>query len=431
MPKIMDQSTRPGIPPLNRFFHPFGVLLAIALLLAACAPSGATAPASFPGATAASITKSGIQVDAGECNSVATRPTPDPATQSRFPQVSPSDYSNGPLDAPVTIIEYNDFQCPSCSALAAALKEMKQKYGDQINVVYRYFPLLTVHDKTGLATRATEAAARQGKFWEMHDLLFEKQANWKDLEQQNFQPWVVEQAKSLGLDAAQFETDMKSAEAADVVQKAWEGGQALGLPGVPVMLVNGQVYAGPRDAPSLDYIIGLLVLGERQFTTCPDVVIDPDRQYIATLKTAKGEIKVKLYANWAHKNVNNFVFLARKGWYDNITFYRVQPGFMAQSGDPSETGAGNPGYFINDETLAGLKFDRPGMLAMQNVGSNTNGSQFFITMVPAPQLDGKYTIIGEVVSGLEVLKALSPREPLPGTSLPDGDALISVTIEEK
>ncbi len=403
------------------------LLVGLGLLATSCATA---TPANAPAKTATPIAVNGPQVEVGQCTSIAMRPTPDPKTESRFPSVNESDHSTGPLDAPVTIIEYSDFQCPSCVGLASALKELKKKYGEQMNVAYRYFPLLTVLDKSGMATRAAEAAAKQGKFWEMHDLLFEKQADWKDLKVQDFQPWAIEQAAQLGFDTAAFEKDMKSAEAARVVQDAWENGQKLGLPGAPVLLINGQVYAGPRDQASLDYIIGLIALGQRQFTTCPAVVIDPARQYYATLKTASGDVVIKLFANIAPNTVNNFVFLAQQGWYDQITFHRVQPGFMVQTGDPSGTGAGNPGYFINDEPNK-LLFDRPGLVAMMNVGPNTNGSQFFITLVQAPQLNGQYTIFGEVVSGMDVLKKISPREPQPGVILPDGDALISVTIEEK
>jgi cyclophilin family peptidyl-prolyl cis-trans isomerase len=129
--------------------------------------------------------------------------------------------------------------------------------------------------------------------------------------------------------------------------------------------------------------------------------------------------------------VNNFIFLARSGWYDLISFHSVQPGFVIQSGDPSGTGYGNPGYYFSTETASGLSFDRAGMVAMSNVGADTNGSQFFITFAPTPNLDGGYTIFGRVVEGMDVLEKLTPRDPSQSMNLPPGDKILQVIIEEQ
>jgi cyclophilin family peptidyl-prolyl cis-trans isomerase/protein-disulfide isomerase len=406
------------------------VLIIISTLLAACAPA-ATANAPLTVATAGAVTPAGPQVSVGDCSNVAVKPTPDENVQSIFPKVAENEHIDGPEGAPVTVIAYNDFQCPSCALLHATLKELKAKYGDQLRIVYRHFPLLTVEDKAGLATQAAEAAHRQGKFWEMHDVLFEKQAEWVAMPPADFPAWLEAQAGGLGLDVAKFLIDLNSPETLEVVKQAWEGGNKIGLPGAPLMLINGQIYSGPRDRASLDFIFGMIALGERQFSTCPQVVIDPSRRYTATLKTEKGDIVIRLYADRAPNTVNNFVFLAQNGWFDNITFHRVVPGFVAQTGDPSGTGSGNPGYFIENENDPTLKFDRPGLVGMANTGKDTNGSQFFITYAAAPHLDGGYTIFGEVVSGMDVLARLTPRDPQPGLALPDGDKLLTILIEEK
>jgi cyclophilin family peptidyl-prolyl cis-trans isomerase len=137
-----------------------------------------------------------------------------------------------------------------------------------------------------------------------------------------------------------------------------------------------------------------------------------------------------LFADKAPLAVNSFVFLARQGWYDGVTFHRVIPGFVAQAGDPSGTGKGNPGYFFNNET-SDLKFDKPGMVGVANSGLDTNGSQFFITFAPAPHLDGGYTIFGQVLSGLDAAEKLTPRDPSKGLALQPGDKILSVEIEEK
>ncbi len=399
-------------------------------LLAACTPS-AGMNAAVTATTARTATPRGPQVKVGECSNVVVKPTPDENVQSIFPKVNEQDHVDGPADAAMTVIVYNDFQCPNCPPLQAVMKDLKAKYGDQLRLVFRHFPLMTVEDKTGLASQAAEAAHLQGKFWQMHDVLFEKQAEWKDLAPEVFSEWLDTQAAGLGLDPSQFQADLNKAETKAIVDKAWQDGQKMGLPGAPLMLINGQIYSGPRDRASLDYILGIIALGKRQFATCPQVVINPLHQYTATLKTEKGNIVIRLYADLAPNAVNNFVFLAQNGWYNDITFHRVIAGFVAQTGDPSGTGSGNPGYFIDSETSPSLSFDRPGLVGMANTGKDTNGSQFFITLAAAPHLDGAYTIFGEVISGLDVVAKLTPRDPQPGVSLPDGDKLLMVIIEEK
>jgi cyclophilin family peptidyl-prolyl cis-trans isomerase len=191
-------------------------------------------------------------------------------------------------------------------------------------------------------------------------------------------------------------------------------------------------YTGLVDVASLDALVELHLLQSRRFSACPPVVVDPLRQYIAILQTERGEVTILLHADRAPFAVSNFIFLARSGWYDGISFYRVLPGEWVLSGDPSGTGLGNPGYFLYDEITTDMRFDRPGLVAMANNGPNTSSSQFFITLAPAPQLNGMYTIFGEVLSGLEVLSALTPRDPQPaGPWLPPGDLLLHVIIEER
>lgn len=161
----------------------------------------------------------------------------------------------------------------------------------------------------------------------------------------------------------------------------------------------------------------------------PSMTIDLNKTYVATFKTEKGEIRIELYAKQAPKTVNNLVFLARAGYYDNTTFHRVLADFMAQGGDPSGTGAGGPGYRFEDEIDSSLVFDGPGILAMANAGPNTNGSQFFITLAPTPWLTGDHTIFGRVIEGMDVLFAIGLRDPQTATQA--GDVLVTVEIEEK
>jgi peptidylprolyl isomerase/peptidyl-prolyl cis-trans isomerase B (cyclophilin B) len=166
-----------------------------------------------------------------------------------------------------------------------------------------------------------------------------------------------------------------------------------------------------------------------RWSSPPSIQIDTSRSYKAVFTTEGGEFSVNLFADWAPVTVNSFVFLARQGYYNNTTFHRVLPGFMAQGGDPTGTGAGGPGYLFEDEFHPSLQFDRPGLLAMANRGPDTNGSQFFITYAPTRHLNGLHTIFGEVVEGVEVLESLTPRDPLKNPNY-HGDTLISIEIIE-
>lgn len=151
---------------------------------------------------------------------------------------------------------------------------------------------------------------------------------------------------------------------------------------------------------------------QKQWTKTPEFKLDLHKKYSAILKTDLGDIEVALFADKAPNTVNNFVFLAREGYYDDTIFHRVIKDFMAQAGDPTGTGRGGPGYSFRDEFGAGLKHSKSGILSMANAGPNTNGSQFFITHVPTPWLDGKHAIFGEVVNGLDVLFAIPERDPM-------------------
>ena len=158
----------------------------------------------------------------------------------------------------------------------------------------------------------------------------------------------------------------------------------------------------------------------KQYNAPPPMSIDTARTYSATFDTSRGRIVVELFTKDAPTTVNNFVFLAREGFYDGTVFHRVIADFMVQGGDPTGTGRGGPGYRFEDETKNNPNRHARGVLSMANAGPNTNGSQFFITHVDTPWLDGKHTVFGRVLSGLDVVD-----------SVQQGDTLNSVTIEEK
>jgi cyclophilin family peptidyl-prolyl cis-trans isomerase len=160
------------------------------------------------------------------------------------------------------------------------------------------------------------------------------------------------------------------------------------------------------------------------------MMIDEGKKYTATVEMENGGVFViQLHADKAPITVNSFVFLAREGYFDSVTFHRVLEGFMAQGGDPTGTGTGGPGYeFVNEDS--DLKFDKAGVVAMANAGRDTNGSQFFITFGPQERLNGGYTIFGQVISGMDVVNELRRRDPEQNPSYP-GDAIKTITISEE
>jgi len=190
----------------------------------------------------------------------------------------------------------------------------------------------------------------------------------------------------------------------------------------------------------------------KQWTEPPAMVIDPNKKYRAVVRT-KGAIEfvIELFAKEAPMTVNNFVFLAREGFYDGVIFHRVIGGFVAQTGDPTGTGKGGPGYAFDNEFSPMARHSEPGMVAMANRGlvngKGTNGSQFYIIYTPQPQLDGLnpdgspkdcaapgtscHTVFGKVVEGMFVIRALSPRQPDDQKEVRPADTIDTITIVEE
>ncbi|MDL1960555.1 MAG: peptidylprolyl isomerase [Deltaproteobacteria bacterium] len=159
---------------------------------------------------------------------------------------------------------------------------------------------------------------------------------------------------------------------------------------------------------------------KKQWDSAPEMQIDLIKMYKATIETNKGIIELELYPQHAPKTVNNFVFLARDGFYDGVTFHRVISDFMIQEGDPTGTGRGGPGYTFEDELEGNpLKHER-GAISMANAGPDTNGSQFFITHSPQPHLNGRHTVFGKVEKGLEVVDAIQKGDKMKKVEINEG-----------
>lgn len=261
-------------------------------------------------------------------------------------------------------------------------------------------------------------------------------ADWQGLNSTAFRDYLVDLAADLSLDTGQFAADLDSGTYADYVAASEQEAIGLGMPGTPSIILDGQLLPGVPNDYSLweGYVkgqIALADLADRQYAAAPPLTIDPTKSYIATIEMENGgEIVIELLPESAPQTVNNFVFLAREGWYDGVTFHRVIPDFMAQTGDPTGLGMGDPGYTILDEFDPALSHDGPGVVSMANSGPNTGGSQFFITFAPATHLDGRHAIFGRVIEGMDVVNAITPRDPQDPT-VPDGDRIVTISIEER
>lgn len=366
-----------------------------------------------------------------ECRVEPVVPEGSTLEENNVPAVSAEDWGYGTPTPSVTILAYCNYQRPACKTLALNLAELQHAHQDTVRVVVRHYPQPEVDDKSQLAAQAAEAAGLQNLFWQMNSELYTDQSIWIKFTAEEFKKWVSDKAVELGMSKTRFETDFESGAVAARVDKMVADAAPLQISDTPVLFYNGILVKTMVNYESLEVLVNYFLLPGRVFQTCPEMTIDPMREYYATFTTEKGEIVLQLFPDKAPWAVNSFVFLARSGWFDDTDFFRVVPGFVVQGGDPSSSGLGGPGYVFSDELDPSLRFDKPGVLAMTNPSPNSNGSQFFITYIPLPEFDGQYTIFGQVVKGMEVLSSLRPRNPETDEILIPADKLISVTIEEK
>jgi cyclophilin family peptidyl-prolyl cis-trans isomerase/protein-disulfide isomerase len=369
-------------------------------------------------------------------------PTPSgPATceafvlpvESRIPDIDEDDHVLGPDDAQITFIEYADFQCPACAGLHTLRDYLRERYGDQIRFAYRHLPLTSIHDKAIITAEATEAAGAQGKFWELHDLLYEKQQEWNSLSEEALVDKLIEYAGELDLDTEAFEKALEEHTYREEIMADYEAYQEYGQMATPTYVINKIFYPTRQFGGfgRLEAFIALIVMQDRMYDSPPSQVIDADKDYVATIQTTKGDISVDLFEDEAPTNVNSFAFLAEDGWYDGMDFFFVDHEQVALSGDPTNSGGGlpYPGYTCGDETIPDLSFDEAGLLALYTPAPNQNSSSFFITYAPQPDFTGNFTIIGRVTAGMDVAESLTERQP--GTDQPEADSIETILIEEQ
>ncbi|HEY60020.1 MAG TPA: thioredoxin domain-containing protein [Anaerolineae bacterium] len=374
----------------------------------------------------------------GNEDTASSEPTPEPYTDAdqpckpfsiidqviiepaaNIPPVSDEDRVYGPEDAVVTFLEYTDFQCPFCAQLEPMLVAVQAAFPEDVRLVFRHWPLSN-HDKAIITAQAAEAAKNQGKFFDMKNFVFDHRDDWVNLSVKDFETWIIDQATSLNLNVQQFTNDLHDENITRYLEDAYQEGINLGLQGTPTLLLNGSLYGGRRNVDDFKILVELVKHKEKEFVGCPPTVIQEGKDYTSKIATVKGDITIDLFVDQTPTTVNNFIFLAKKGWYDNNSLLIVDDNFIL-TGDPSGTRNGGPGYVFMDEISEEITFKEAGMVAMYNFGpgTGTNGSMFFITKNALEVFNGLYTIFGKVIDGMDVVTALTKE-----------DTILSITITE-
>lgn len=356
--------------------------------------------------------------------------------------VDKADHIQGDGNKTSTLVEYGDFECPACGSLHPLLKSTYGVISPTARLVFRHYPLVEIHPRAMLSAMAVESAGTQGKLWEMIDTLYTKQADWATIpitDGAKLTDTLKSYAKELGLDAAKFEAGLTSAENLARIQRDIKSGDALELSGTPSLFIDGRALqtaalASPDFGDQYDAYVKArkgyfdYIATNPLRVKGPEQVIDKNAIYQMTLKTSKGDVMVELDPKLAPVNVNSIVFLAQKGYFKNIPLELNDAAVGATLFlDPSGTGTASPGYDCSSETPPPDAFAAAGVVALYGDGERT-GSQFVITYTPTQQFEGQFTVIGKVVSGLDTLKNLVPRQNETNAA---NDSIQSVTISKK
>ena len=418
-------------------------LLAV-LILGGCGPKPTAEPTPLPTPTSMPVPTVPLATGADEPGYCQAEPLPDLPSSGLPITIADDDWSTGASadDAILTIIEYSDFQCPACASTTYYIDAIV-KTTPGIRLIFRHLPLESLHDKAFLAAEAAEAAGAQGKFWEMHTLLFDhaiegyialqngqETTEWIALSPEEATAEFARFAQELGLDVERFSSDLEKGTYREKVDADFEAFSTLELSyATPTIIVGiNDVYFQP-NLSSYDELVHFLAVAKMMqgdltfFDVPPEMTVTEAQTYQATLKTTQGDIVLEISGALAPVHVNSFIFLAQQQWYDDSEFFYVMDDFVALTGDPSNTSYGYPGYYCDGEKQSA--FSEAG-----TVGALPNG-QFFITLgADAADLAGQFTQIGRVVEGMDVLDKLArvmPRDP----SAPKPDVLQSIQIIEK
>jgi len=359
-----------------------------------------------------------------------------PSTKTDLPKVTTSEWVRGSFDAPITLYLYDDLQCPYCAQADPIFNEVVKAFPNDVRLVFRHWPLASIHPNAIQAAIAAEAAGRQGKFFAMTEFLYANQSEWSGKSTADFVTWLNSKAASLGLDAAKFASDLKDPAIAQKVNADMAASNNLfeqlittmpeaGGFGTPTLFIENYLFSGlERSVQSISSIIDILKFTKSNSLECPAMEIDKNKNYIAKVTTTKGDILIDLLEKDAPLSVNSFVSLAKKGWFDNNVIFTTEQVII--TGDKSNTGYGNAGYAFKDEISPKYNFDKEGIVAMNNFLSGTNSSLFFINKTSFSAINGRYPIFGIVTQGMDVVKALTLYDG--SQPIEQADKIISVTI---
>lgn len=394
-------------------------ILALMLILSACAPA-TTMPQYEP--TAAPVTEQPTSAPtaaptappADNSAPADTAASTSPVCISYDATVKETDWIKGNPSAPITIMEYSDFQCPYCARIAPVLNQLLEKYPDDVRLVFRHFPL-PGHPLSLISAQAAEAAGKQGMFFEYVDLLFANQSAWSNLDEASASNYFAQQAQALGLDSKQFQTDMVSTEIVQSVQDARQLAMTENISYTPFLLSNGMIYQA-SDLEGFSTMVENFKSSPVSGSGCPATTIEAGKQYTATLPTRLGDVKIDLFADTAPVSVNAIAALAQKNWFENSTVFTLIPDESGTQMKYLMLGKElNMGWFSLAPELSDVKFDQPGRVGL------VNNTQLFVAFSASPDLDGSYTIIGQVTEGLDLLQSIQTA----------GEPITNIIIAEK
>ncbi|MGC9349169.1 MAG: peptidylprolyl isomerase [Anaerolineae bacterium] len=414
------------------------LVLALLLLVTACGTETPEAtptpePTNTPAATEASPSQEVLPTPAATADPsepvVVTPPEevgvcePAPLPELAVPPVDETDWVKGadPDEAEVIIYEYSDFQCPGCAGMYPVLNDFLG-VNPGVSLVYRHFPL-DFHQHAMITSEAAEAAGAQGKFWEMHNLLFDKTQEWVPMSEEEIREALTGYAEELDLDVDEFNRALDDGVYTEAVRAEYDDARELALPGTPTFIFNNVLF--PSDIGlSFQGLMAFLNIMQQQddlfYDGPPEVTVSAEDSYEAVLTTSQGDIRIRLLPESAPTHVNSFVFLARDDWYGGSDFFFVRDNFVAVTGDPTNSSVGYPGYYCTGEEQS--TFDRPGL-----VGMLSNG-QFFLTLgADAAQLNGQFALVGQVIEGFDVLDQLT-RRVVGDPNAAEADVLESIEV---
>jgi peptidylprolyl isomerase len=366
-------------------------------------------------------------------------PVPIPAACNPYPlNVKANDHILGKADAIVTLVEYGDMQCPACAGLHPSLKRTMAVLSDSVRLVFRHFPLPTIHDKAIVAARGMEAAALQGKFWELQDALYTKQAEWDKQPATQITETLKTFAKDLGMDVAKFESDLASTVVIERIAADMKAGEGLNIQGTPTIFLDGRPI-NPEALSSSEVITqfkGYIdskakdMLGKNADVNFeqPENVVEAGAMYVMTIKTTRGDIVAEIDPKLAPLNVNSTLFLAQKGYFNNTTvaLNDSQIGAVLMG---TSTRSGNPGYDCATEKSPTESFAKPGVVALFGDGTRSN-TQLIFTYTPTQMFQERFSVIGQITQGLDIVQALQGPGP-EVTSTQKADSIVSVEVKKK